>query len=168
MHERVSKARAEVDVMDSMYRPMGIAQLGGAYTMSDGPGLMFGFGISVPIWRGRLVAGKAEAKSMVTMASADESATRTMIDGDVASARAEVLAARKRYSVARDKIVPLANDAVSSSLDSYGSGQLPLVSVLDAVRVLREARMSEVIAEVKVAAAWARLGRSVGTVKLGP
>ena len=167
MHERVSKAYAEVDVMDSMYRPMGIAQIGTAYTMSDGPGLMFGFGISIPMWRGKLDAGKAEAKSMAVMASADESAMRTMVDGDVSSARAEVLAARTRYSVAHDKLVPLAKAAVSLSLDSYASGQLPLVSVLDSVRALRESRMSEVVAEVKVAAAWARLGRSVGVVKLG-
>ncbi len=167
MHERISKARAEVDVMSSMYRPMAFARLGAAYTMTDKAGLMLGFGVSIPIWRGSLDAGVSEAKSMVSMASSDESAMRNMVDGDVAAARDGVVAARIRLSVAHDKIVPLANDTVALSLDAYGAGQAPLVSVLDALRALRETRMSEVVAEVKVAGAWARLGRSVGVVKVG-
>ncbi len=167
MHERISSARAQVDVMDSMYRPMAIARLGAAYTMTDKGGLMLGFGMSIPMWKGSLDAGVAEAKSMVSMTTSDEIAMKNMVDGDVAAARAGVLAARTRLSVAHDKIVPLANDTLSLSLDAYGSGQSALISVLDSVRVLRESRMTEVVAEVKLAGAWARLGRAVGVVKVG-
>ena len=49
------------------------------------------------------------------------------------------------------------------------SVMIPLgtISVLEAARMIREARMEEVVAEVKLATVWARLGRAVGVAKVG-
>ena len=48
----ISRAEAEISVMKSMYRPMGVVRTGPAYTMADKGGWMLGVGISLPIWRG--------------------------------------------------------------------------------------------------------------------
>ncbi|HVY44873.1 MAG TPA: TolC family protein [Minicystis sp.] len=167
MRERVGRAGAEVDAMRSMYNPMAFVRLGPAYTMADGPGVMFMVGVSVPIWREKLGAGVAEANAMVGMANADVAAMRRMVEGEVGSARETVVAAKIRLQTIHGELVPLARQSVQLSLASYGGGQLPLVSVLDAVNAFRGARMEEVVAEVKLASAWARLGRAVGIVKVG-
>ncbi|MFO0661485.1 MAG: TolC family protein [Polyangiaceae bacterium] len=167
MNERVSKARADVDVMSSMYKPMGFVRVGSAYTMTEGAGLMLMVGVSVPIWREKLGAGVSEARSMVAMADAERSSMGTMIQGDVVAAREALVAARIRFETSRDSLVPLARKTVDLMITSYGSGQTPLVSVLEAVRTFRDVRMEEVVAEVKLASAWARLGRTVGVVKVG-
>lgn len=167
MKASVSKASADVDVMTSMYAPMAFVRVGGAYTMMEGPGVMLMVGVNVPIWREKLGAGVAEAKAMTTMAEADVSAMRTMLEGEVGAARQAVVGARTRLATVRDKVLPLSRSVLSLSIATYVTGQLPLVSVLEAAKAVRDARQEEVIAEVKAAAAWARLGRSVGEVKLG-
>ena len=153
--------------MRSMYFPMAFVRAGGAYTMTDGPGFMLMVGVSVPLWRDKLGAGVAEAKAMETMAGADVSAMTKMVEGDVGAARQSVIAARTRLATVRDKVLPLSKSVLSLTIATYTAGQMPLISVLDAEKAVREARMDEVIAEVKAAAAWGRLGRAVGVVKVG-
>jgi outer membrane protein TolC len=135
--------------------------------MTEGLGALFMVGFTVPLWREKLSSGVAEAKSMVAMADADVQAMKTMIEGDVTAARAQVIAARARLESARDKVVPLSKKAFDLALASYAGGQTPLVSVLDAARMLREARMEEIDAEITLAAAWARLGRVTGASGIG-
>jgi len=168
MKARVEVAQADVKVMQSMYTPMAFVRVGGAYTMEAGAGAMLMIGVSVPIYREKLSAGVAGAKAMVSMADADVAAMKKMIEGEVGSARELVIATRTRLATAREKVTPLAKQSVSLTLASYGGGQSPLVSVLDAERMLYEVRLEEVVAEVKVALAWARLGRSTGILKVGP
>lgn len=167
MKASVARASAEVDVMKSMYSPMAFVRAGGAYTMMEGPGVMLMVGISVPIWREKLGAGVAEAKSMVTMADADVAAMSKMVEGEVGAARQGVIAARTRLATVQTKVLPLSKSVLSLTIATYAAGQVPLVSVLDAVKAVRDARMEEVIAEVKAAGAWVRLGRAVGVVKVG-
>ena len=167
MKASVARASAGVDVMQSMYSPMAFVRAGGAFTMDGGPGLMLMVGVTVPIWREKLGAGVAEARSMASMADADVSAMSKMVEGEVGAARQAVIAARARLSTVRDKVLPLSKSVLSLTIATYASGQVPLVSVLDAEKEVRDARMEEVIAEVKAAAAWARLGRAIGVVKVG-
>jgi len=122
-------------------------------------------GVTLPIWADKIAGGVAEARAMTRMAEADLLAGYTMIEGEVGAARGVIVAARTRLMVARDKRVPLAKLATSLSIASYGGGSLPLISVLDALRALREARMDQVVAEVRLALAWTRLGRSVGSLE---
>lgn len=163
----VSRAAAEVDVMQSMYAPNAFVRAGGAYTMADGPGLMLMVGVTIPLWREKLSAGVAEARATRAAADAGVSATAKVIEGDVGAARQAVVAARIRLTTIRDKVLPLARSVITLTIGTYAAGQVPLVSVLDAVKALRDARMEEVKAEVQAAEAWARLGRAIGVVKLG-
>ena len=167
MREREGKADLEIDVMRAMYKPMGFVRVGTAYTMTGGYGAMFMVGVTVPIWREKLDAGVAEAQSMATMAIEDTAAMRKMIEGEVGVAREQVTAARIRLATAREKLLPLAKSALTLTLACYGSGTTPLVAVLDAVSSYREVRMEEAVADIRIAAAWAHLGRTVGVVKVG-
>ena len=167
MKHKLEKANADISVMSAMYKPMAFVRTGPSYTMAEGPGAMLMIGFTVPLWREKLSAGVSEAKQMSTMVDAETAAMRTMIEGDVAGARGAVIAARIRFDTARDKLVPIARQAVSLQLASYATGQAALVSVLEALAMQRMIRMEEVVAEIRVAAAWVRLGRAVGVVRIG-
>lgn len=162
MRAEQQRARADVDVMRSMYFPMGFVRTGPAYTMADGAGWMLMFGMSLPVWRGRLRAGVAEAQAMVQMADADLQAMSVMISGEASAARESVAAAQARLGAIQREVLPLSQKGAQSQLAGYTAGQVPLASSLLAFRTLLEARMDEVMAQVNLGLAWARLRRATG------
>lgn len=156
----IEQAEAEVRVMRSMYGPMAMVRTGPAYTMAEGEGWMVMVGISIPLWRGKLRAGVAEAGAMVDMATADLDAMRRMAEGEARSARESVIAARERYLALRDDILPRAEQAIAPTLASYSAGQVPLVSVIETAQVLWMTRRDLVVARAVLGVAWARLRRA--------
>lgn len=158
----IDRARAEVSVMDDMYKPMAMVQTGPSYTMADGAGWMVMVGVSIPIWRGKLRAGVDEAKAMTDMAEQDLVAMRRMVVGDTVAARERVIAARARWLALRDQVVPRAKAAIDPTLAEYSTGQLPLVSVLEAAQALWAAQMDLASTERQLGQAWARLARATG------
>jgi outer membrane protein TolC len=160
-----SRALADVDVMRSMYAPMALVRAGPSYTMLEGPGVMAMVGVSVPLWRGRLGAGVADAQSMVTMASADIDAVQRMIAGSIAAAREAVLAERTRLTALRSDVLPRSRLVVESAVGSFAAGQGPMVAVLDAARDLRDVRMQELMVRVRLGTAWAKLRRETGELE---
>lgn len=156
----IEQAEAEVRVMKSMYAPMAMVRTGPAYTMAEGEGWMLMVGLSIPLWRGKLRAGVAEANAMVDMATADLDAMRRMADGEARSAREAVAAARERYRALRDDILPRAEQAIAPTLAAYSAGQVPLVSVIEAAQVLWMSQRDLVVARAELGTAWARLRRA--------
>jgi outer membrane protein TolC len=166
MKFKLEKSTAEIAVMNSMYNPMAFVRTGPSYTMDAGAGVMLMIGVSIPIWREKLSAGVSEATQMSTMVDAETAAMRKMIEGEVASTRGAVAAAKIRFETTRDKIVPIARQAVTLQLANYATGQAPLVSVLDALAMLRMTRMEQVVSEIKLGITWVKLGRAVGVVRV--
>ncbi len=158
----IDRAEVDVQVMRSMYSPMAMIRTGPAYTMTDGAGWMVMVGISVPIWRGKLRAGVAEARAMVDMTNADLDAMRRMIGGEARGARETIIAARERYIALRDTIVPLAQQALAPTLAAYAAGQVPLVSVIEMAQALWSSERELVSARYDLGLAWARLRRASG------
>jgi len=156
----IDRSRAEISVMHDMYKPMAMIQTGPAYTMTDGAGWMVMVGISVPVWRSKLRAGVAEAKAMTEMAEQDLVAMRRMVVGDAVVARERVIAMRARWLALRDQVVPRAKAAIEPTLAAYTTGQLPLVSVIEAEQTLWMAQMNLVSAERQLGEASARLARA--------
>ena len=146
--------------MRSMYAPMAMMQTGPAYTMAEGYGWMAMIGVSIPLWRGKLRAGVDEANAMADMARADLEAMQRMADGQARGARESVVAVRERYLALRDDIVPRSEQAIAPTLGAYSSGQVPLVSVVEAAQVLWTARRELVMARTQLGLAWARLRRA--------
>jgi outer membrane protein TolC len=158
----ISRADAEISVMSSMYGPMATVRGGPAYTMADGAGVMLMVGISIPIWRGRLDSGVREAEAMAAMARADVAAMSRMVEGEAATSRQLVLAARDRFVSLRDDVVPRARRVIDPALSGYAAGTLPLVSVIEAVQAMWSAQEELVSAEAELGFAWARLRRAIG------
>jgi len=158
----VERASAEIEVMRTMYLPMGMIRVGRASTMADGNGAMVMLGVSVPLWRSRLRAGVAEARAMERMARADLDAMRLMIEGEISTARADVEATSATVQALASDVLPRARLAVDAALATYASGQGTLVSTVEAARALWEARSELVMAQTAAGEARARLDRALG------
>ena len=159
----VARAEAEVQVMRDMFRPMATIRTGPSYTMAEGRGWMGMVGISLPIWRGKLRAGVAEAQAMRAMSEADLQAMTRMIEGDAAIAVNRLQAARDRQAALNTDVLPRARLAIEPAVAGYTSGQLPLVSVIEAVQALWLVQADLIAADTELGLAWARLGRAIGS-----
>ena len=159
----IQRARAEVDVMKSMYAPMAMVRVGMADTGAAGRGYMLMVGVSVPIWFGRLKAGVREADAMATMAQADREAMLRMIHGDVAAALETLRGAAANYHAFRTDLVPRAERAIAPAMSAYASGTLPLSSVLEASKALWSVQEEAVMAETALGTAWIRHRSAMGS-----
>lgn len=159
----VARAEAEVLVMRDMSRPMATIRTGPAYTMTAGRGWMAMVGISLPIWREKLRAGVAEAQAMQAMSEADLQAMARMVEGDAAVALNRLQAARDRHTALTADVLPRARLVIEPAVAGYASGQLPLVSVIEAVQALWRVQADLIAADTELGLAWARLGRAIGS-----
>jgi outer membrane protein, heavy metal efflux system len=159
----IARAEAEVLVMRDMYRPMATIRTGPAYTMAEGRGWMAMVGVSLPIWRGKLRAGVAEAQAMRAMSESDLQAMARMIEGDAAVAVYQLQAARDRQAALTSDVLPRARLVIEPAVAGYASGQLPLVSVIEAVQALWLVQSDLIAADTELGLAWARLGRALGS-----
>lgn len=158
----IARSEAEVSVMQAMYSPMAMVRTGPSYLMTDGLGWTLMVGLSVPLWRGKLDAGVAEARAMVKVASADLETTQRMISGEGAAARERVAAIRERFLALRETIVPKASEVIAATLAAYSANKLPLVSAVEAAQALWLAQRELVMAHGELGLAWARLDRAIG------
>jgi outer membrane protein TolC len=159
----IARAQADVQVMRDMFRPMATIRTGPSYTMADGPGWMAMVGLGIPLWRSRLHAGVAEAQAMRSMAEADLRAMTRLIEGQAAVAFSQLHAARTRHIALNNDVLPRARLAIEPAVASYASGQLPLVSVIEAVQALWLVQSDLIRADTELGLAWTRLGRAIGS-----
>jgi outer membrane protein TolC len=159
----IARADADVQVMQDMFRPMATIRTGPSYTMSDGHGWMAMVGLSLPIWRGKLRAGVAEAQALRAMSEADLRAMTRMIEGEAAIAANQVQSARDRQTALTRDVLPRARIAIEPAVAGYASGQLPLVSVIEAVQALWLVQADLISADTQLGLAWARLARVLGS-----
>ena len=159
----IARAEADVLVMRDMSRPMATIRTGPAYTMAEGRGWMAMVGVSLPIWRGKLRAGVAEAQAMRAMTEADLRAMTRMIEGEAAVAVNHLQAARDRQTALSSDVLPRARMVIEPAVAGYASGQLPLVSVIEAVQALWLVQSDLIAADTALGLAWARLGRALGS-----
>jgi outer membrane protein TolC len=159
----ITRAEADVQVMRDMYKPMATVRTGPSYTMAEGRGWMAMVGLSLPIWRGKLKAGVAEAQAMRSMAEADLRAMTRMIEGEAAVAVSRLQSARDRQTALNTDVLPRARMAIEPAVASYAAGQLPLVSVIEAVQALWLVQSDLINADTQLGLAWARLGRAIGS-----
>ncbi len=158
----IVRSEAQVSVMQAMYSPMAMVRTGPSYLMTDGLGWTLMVGLSIPLWRGKLAAGVAEARAMVKAANADLETTRRMIGGEGAASREKVSAARERFLALRDTVVPKAREVISATLAAYTANKLPLVSAIEAAQALWSVQRELVMAHGELGLAWARLDRAIG------
>jgi outer membrane protein, heavy metal efflux system len=159
----IVRAEADVQVMRDMFRPMATIRTGPAYTMAEGRGWTAMVGVSLPIWRGKLRAGVAEAQAMRAMSEADLRAMTRMVEGQAAVATNQVQAARERQLALTGDVLPRARMAIEPAVAGYASGEVPLVTVIEAIQALWLVQSDVIAADTELALAWVRLGRAVGS-----
>jgi outer membrane protein TolC len=159
----VARAEADIEVMRDMSRPMATIRTGPSYTMAEGRGWMAMVGLSLPIWRGKVRAGVAEANAMRAMAEADLRAMARMVEGEAATAVSQLQAARDRQLALNSDVLPRARMAIEPAVASYAAGQNPLVSVIEAIQALWLVQSDLISADTQLGLAWARLGRAIGS-----
>ena len=159
----IARAEADVQVMRDMFRPMATIRTGPSYTMAEGNGWMAMVGFSLPIWRAKLRANVAEAEGMRAMSEADLRAMTRMIEGEAAVALRQLESARERQAALARDVLPRARLAIGPAVASYASGQLPLVSVTEAIQALWLVQSDLIAADTELGFAWARLGRALGS-----
>lgn len=159
----IERARAEVDVMKSMYAPMGMVRVGMAKTMTAGRGYMLMVGVSVPIWFGRLKAGVREANEMAVMAEADREAMLRMIHGEVAAAHAALRGAEQNYRAFQSDLLPRSERTIAPALAAFANGSIPMSSVLEANKAWWSVQEEAVMAETALGMAWIRHRGAVGS-----
>ena len=74
-----------------------------------------------------------------------------------------VAATRDRQAALTTDVLPRARMAIEPAVAGYTSGQLPLVSVIEAVQALWLVQADLIAADTELGLAWARLGRAIGT-----
>lgn len=162
VNAEVDRARAELAIMRSMYRPMALVRIGSASTMAEGRGAMAMIGVSIPIWRGKLRAGVAEARAMEDMAQADLVAMRKMVEAEAIAAHAELIAAKDYLVTLTMEVAPRARLRLVPALAAYTSGTTSLASVIDAAQAQWMVEGELVMAQTQMGLAWARLERAIG------
>jgi outer membrane protein, heavy metal efflux system len=143
--------------------PMATIRTGPSYTMNDGRGWMAMVGLSLPIWRDKLRAGVVEAQAMRAMAEADLRAMARMIEGDAAVALSQLQAASDQRAALTTNVLPRARMAIEPAVAGYAAGQVPLVSVIEAVQALWSVQVDVIAADTNLGLAWARLARALGS-----
>ena len=107
---------------------------------------------SVNVMRDR-TTGQARGFAFVEMSSpADANAAITQLE-----------AARDRQTALTTEVLPRARLAIEPAVASYGAGQLPLVSVIEAIQALWGVQSDLIAADTQLAVAWTRLGRAIGS-----
>lgn len=137
LHPRLAARQAEVDAAERTVR---VEQLGarpdfsittryGARPLGSDFFSAF-FGIRVPLWGSRKLAGAARADADVARAAlAEETA---VLDADLQTAWAGLASGENRLRLLTTQVVPAAELAVEAALRSYRVGQTPFLNVLAA------------------------------------
>jgi outer membrane protein TolC len=86
-----------------------------------------------------------------------------MIEGQAAVAVAQLQAAADRQRALTGNVLPRARMAIDPAVAGYTAGQLPLVSVIEAIQALWLVQGDLIAADVEVGLASVRLGRAVGS-----
>jgi outer membrane protein TolC len=100
---------------------------------------------------------------MRAMSEADLRAMTRMVEGQAAAAASQLEAARERQAALTTNVLPRARMAIEPAVAAYAAGQLPLVSVIEAVQALWLVQADLIAADTELGLAWARLGRAVGS-----
>ncbi len=124
-------------------------------------------GVNLPIWRRKLQAGVDEAAARSTLAAEELRAVETRIDQSLAELAARLPLTLDQVRLFENLLLPQAETALDSALSAYSSGALGAIDLLDAERILLEARIGTARLRADYLIALARLEGALGAPLLG-
>ncbi len=166
----IVKAEAEIALAEHAFYP----EIGANLTYFDIAGgdippnadgrnaLAIGFTVKVPLdrssRRANVEAARLRASQIAAEREALETAIATSVDAHLHHAKHELEA----VELYRDRLLPLAETTVESTLTAYTTGQADFLTLLDAERARFELQIAEAEAEARYLTAAARLARALG------
>lgn len=136
------------------------------FVTSDGgdDNISISIGLNLPIWRGRIRAGVAEAKHRTANAEHQQIAHGLELESQVRIERFELMDAKRRHRTVDEQLVPQA-EAIHESLQSaYASGDpdADFLDVLDSIQTLLDFELERARAFRDAHLAAAELERILG------
>lgn len=112
-------------------------------------------GVNLPIWRKKIRAGIAEAEQGARAAGHDLDSARDALSFATQDASLRLESSAERAELYREVIVPQAGESLASAEAAYTTGRQGFLELLDAERVLFEARLAHrrLVADWWIAAA---------------
>lgn len=98
--------------------------------------------VSIPLWRDALEAERAEALARFGAATRDIAQRRNELEAELEEARYSYDDASRRAALYRDRLIPLAEEAVEAAEAAYVAGQLEFQTLIDAQLSLLERELS--------------------------
>jgi outer membrane protein TolC len=111
--------------------------------------VMVGIGISLPFWRERTEAARAEAESRLAQAQSEQAALEAEVRAQVQEALEMVHEALHHLSIYRDRLLPASRDQLQAARAAFETGGGTFLGVIEAERSLRDAELGfeEALAE---------------------
>lgn len=168
--QNIAAAEATVKARKANYRPQlyAVGMLD-AFTPADNEtntGVTVGLVAGVPILDGgRRHAEVGEAEQAVAQACAARDNVVLQVRADVGAAEPRVAAARQNIDTAQAQVLA-AEESFTVAQARYGAGKGAIIELLDAQRILTEARQNLVTAQTQYRAALAELYRAMGVVTI--
>ncbi len=126
----------------------------------DAWGLMFE--LNLPLQQGTRRSQERESERMLEAAQARREALAHRLHGELSGALSSLEAARSTEAIARQRLLPQAELTFKSALAGYETGKVDFVTLLDAQRQIRNARLALLRAQAGQQMRLADLERLIG------
>ena len=123
---------------------------------------MFMVSVDLPLWQGKIRAGKHEADQMVAAGQSALEAKRLEAELDVQQAWFNAQTARQTVHLYQDTLIPQARNRYEASEAGYRAGNVDFMDLLESERFLLETRIMAVMAAGEAGMQAARLDRALG------
>jgi cobalt-zinc-cadmium efflux system outer membrane protein len=128
---------------------------------TDEAALVFGFAIPLPFWdnnEGAIARSEADRSRL----RHETEALRRNIEREAASARSQMDIARREVEAIEARLLPAAEEALASARQGYNAGGFSYLDVLDAQRIVVDARLQRISAFNSYHSARVALARLTG------
>ncbi|MGE5176768.1 MAG: TolC family protein [Hyphomicrobiales bacterium] len=129
--------------------------------------VLFGVGLNVPLWRGRIDARVRAARAAVARADHEADARRDEARAALTEAIARVEESGHERHVIDEGVIPATLRSLSSARSSYEADRGDFLTLLNAERDLAKARLAQYRADANYGKAIADLDRALGTDPVG-
>lgn len=123
---------------------------------------MIGASIRLPLRRGRIRAGIAEAEARRSAAESELAQLDEVVRSDVEVAAAQLDEALQVATIYRDRILPAARDQINAARAGFETGAGSMVALIDAERSLRSAELTYDQTLADASSRRAELDRALG------
>jgi outer membrane protein, heavy metal efflux system len=120
------------------------------------------FGVSLPIWRDRYRAAEREARAEVRASENDRLNQLYALEAELREAKQARADALRRVQLYRDTLIPQAREVVTAEESAYQAGQVDLLNLIEAQRVLLDLERIEQAALAEQVRAEAIIRRILG------